>query len=435
MTALGIGIIFLIVLFLIISLGMAIGPAMALVGFLGIASLIGWKGALSYMGSVPYSTVASYTLTVLPLFILMGEFASCSKMTMSVYTGMHRLLGRLRAGLAMSTVAGCAAFGAVCGSGVAAASTFCTVAYPEMKRFNYDPRLSLGTIAAGGTLAVLIPPSNPFIIYAIFADVSVGKLFMSGFFPGILLAGLMMLTVWIWVTINPSLAGSSERKFSWREKLISVRDMWPMILLGVVILGGIWGGIFSPSEAGGAGAFLALVISLGTREIDLKKIIVALRRTLSTTAMIFTIIIGAMIFNYFLTLCKIPDAVADLMVSLHFTPLGTVIAVMVIYFVLGALMDELAMTVLTLPIFLPILRTMGIDLVWFGCLFVIMCQAGMICPPVGINVFVISGMVREVPMGTVYRGILPFLIPIIVCIAILIAFPQIVLYLPSFMVK
>ena len=434
MSPIEIGCLGLLVLFAIIAIGIPIGFAMALVGFWGCVFLSGWEAALCYLTTVPISTVASYTLSVLPLFILMGEFASISGLTEGAFNGLNKWLGRLPGGLAMATVGGCAAFGAVCGSGIAAATTFCTVAYPEMRRYNYDPKLSLGSIAAGGTLAVLIPPSNPLIIYSIFAEESVGKLFMAGFFPGFLLAGLMMLTAYIWVKFVPSM-GPTGPKYTWRQRLAAGRDIWPVLLLAFFILGGIWGGIFSPSEAGGIGAFLAFVIGLSRGQFSIQKIGYALRHTVTTTAMVFTIIIGAMIFNYFVTLCGLPEATSRFMEGLHWPPMGILVTILFIYFILGALMDELAMTVLTLPIFLPILRSLGIDLIWFGVLFVIMCQTGMVAPPVGINVFVISGMVRDVPMFTIYRGILPFLIAMLVCLVFVIFFPQIALFLPNTMIR
>jgi tripartite ATP-independent transporter DctM subunit len=424
----------LIVLFAIVAIGLPIGIAMALVGFAGYAVIAGLPAALAQLQAVPYSSVASYNLTIIPLFIFMGELAFYSGLIRGFYNTAHKWLGHLPGGLAMTTVAGCAAFASICGSGIATASTMTSIAYPEMKRHNYDPRLSLGCIASGGTLGILIPPSNPMVIYAIFSDTSVGQLFMGGFIPGILMALLFMMVIYIWTRISPSAAPAGPST-SWMQKIISIKDVWPVAVLALIIMGGIWGGIITAMEAAGIGAFVAFVIGLALRKINLKIIITSLNATIKTTAMIFVILIGAMIFNYFIVLSGLPNELAAFVGNLALPPIGVLICILIVYLILGALMDEFAMTVLTLPIFLPILSHLGFDLVWFGIIFVIMCQMGMIAPPVGMNVFVVAGMVKDVPTYTVYRGILPFLGAMIVCVALVVAFPQIALFLPHTMIK
>lgn len=424
----------LFVLFMILALGIPIGIGMGIVGFVGFGLITGWGGALSQLGLSPYTNVASYTLSVIPLFILMGELAYHSGLIRGAYFAAHKLLGHFPGGLALATILGCAAFSAICGSSIATASTMTSVAYPEMKRFKYDDRLSLGSIAAAGTLGILIPPSNAMVIYAIFAEVSIGKLFMGGVIPGIILTVLFMLGVTIWTKIDHNLAPSSPDS-SWTEKLKALLGIWPVVILAAIVLGGIWLGVFSATEAAGIGAFGALVIGLGTRTLNLNKIYKSLYATVKTSAMIFVIIIGAMIFNYFIVITGVPGQLAGFVQDLAVPPVGILIAILLVYLILGCLMDTMAMTVLTLPIFLPILSYLGFDFVWFGIIFVVMCEFALITPPIGLNVFVVSGMVRDVPMYTIFKGLTPYLIALVILIILLIAFPQTALFIPQSMVK
>lgn len=428
-----IGWIGLVVLFALMATGMPIGFAMALVGFVGFGIVAGWTGALTQLGTVPYASVASYTLTVLPLFILMGEFAFLSGMIRGAFSGAHKWLGHLPGGLAIATISACAAFAAVCGSSVATAATMGTVAYPEMKRYKYRPELAAGSIACGGTLGILIPPSTPMVIYAVFAEESVGKLFMGGFLPGILLTLLFIAVIYIWVKISPT-TGPRGPQTTWKEKFGAAKDVWPVFILALLVLGGIWGGVFSPTEAAGVGAFAAFAIGLARKQMKLKSVLNSLSETVKTSAMVFTILIGAMIFNYFIVICGIPAQLAAVVESLALPPLGILICILFVYLILGCLMDTMAMTVLTLPIFLPILHNLGFDLVWFGIIFVIMCEMALVTPPIGMNVFIIAGMVKDAPMYSIFRGITPFLIAILVCLALVIAFPQIALFLPTSMI-
>jgi len=429
-----IGWIGLIILFMVLAIGVPIGLAMAMVGFAGYVAIAGFQGGLIQLQTVPFSNVASYDLTVLPLFILMGEFASVSGLVRGTYDTMHKWLGRFPGGLAMATIAGSAAFGAVCGTSIASASTMTSVAYPEMKRYKYDDRLATGSIACGGTLGILIPPSNPMIIYALFAQASIGRLFLGGVLPGILLSILFMLIIFVWVKLRPSI-GPSSGPIPWSERFKSIKDIWPIAILVVVVMGGIWGGVITVMEAAGIGAFFSFIIGLSRRSIKLKSIISSLNATVKTTAMIFTILIGAMIFNYFIVMSGIPSALASLVEKSTLPPLGVLVCILALYLILGCIMDTMAMTVLTLPIFLPVLNSLGFDLVWFGILFVIMCEMALVTPPIGMNVFVISGMIKDVPMYTIFRGIWPFLIGMVICLILVIAFPQIAMYLPNTMIK
>jgi C4-dicarboxylate transporter, DctM subunit len=429
-----IGWIGLLVLFAVMATGIPIGLAMALVGFIGYVVIAGVPAAVSQIQTVPFSTVASYDMTLLPLFVLMGEIAFFSGLIRGAYETLYKWLGHLPGGLAMATIGGCAAFAAICGSSVACASTMTSIAYPEMKRFNYDSRLSTGSIAAGGTLGILIPPSTPMVIYALFAQVSIGKLFIGGVLPGLLLTAMFMIAIFVWAKVNPSV-GPSGAKISWIERIKSIKDVWPVIILAGIILGGIWGGVITAMEAAGVGAFAAFVIGLATRKISWQSTKLSLDRTLQTTAMIFTILIGAMIFNYFIVMSGIPAQLAALVTKTALPAFGVLAVILIIYLILGCVMDTMAMTVLTLPIFLPILTNLGFDLVWFGIIFVIMCEMALITPPIGMNVFVMSGMVREVPMYQIFRGIWPFLGCMVGCLILVIIFPQIPMTLVRLMIK
>ena len=432
MSQITIGLIGIGVLFLLMFLRMPIGFAMVLVGFIGFIYLGSVEGALYVMGTETFSNISNYNLSVLPLFMLMGQFAFYSGISEKLFKTAHKWLGHLPGGLAMATIAGCAGFGAICGSGIATAMTFGPVVLPEMKKYNYDPGLATGSVAAGGTLAILIPPSNLFIMYGILTQLSIGKLFIAGVFPGILLASLCMATVYIQVKHNPNLALSTPAT-TMREKLASLRGISEMLALFVLVMGGLYGGIFTANEAAGAGAAGALLIGLIRRRFTLQGFISALVETVKTTGMVFVIIIGAMVFNRFLTLTGIPDALVKFAGGLPVPPLVIVAVLVVIYMILGALFDELAITLLTVPIFFPVILSKGIDPIWFGVVFCILMEMGMILPPVGINVFIIAGVAKDVPMYTVYRGIGPFIIPMVITIGILMAFPQLALYLPNHM--
>ena len=420
------------VLFLLMFLRMPIGFAMALVGFAGFIYLGSLQGALYIMGTETFSNVSSYTLSVLPLFMLMGQFAFHSGISDKLFRTAHKWLGHLPGGLAMATIAGCAAFGAICGSGIATALTFGPVVLTEMKKYGYDPGLATGSVAAGGTLAILIPPSGIFILYGLITQQSIGKLFIAGVLPGILLSSLCMATIYALVKRNPRLALVAPA-VNMREKLASLGGMSETLALFILVMGGLYGGLFTANEAAGVGAAGALLIGLATRKLAWKGFTHALFETVKTTGMVFVIIIGALIFNRFLALTRIPDALVSIAGGLGLSASATLAVIVIIYLVLGALFDELAITFLTVPIFYPVILSKGIDPIWFGVVYVILMELGMILPPVGINVFVIAGVAKDVPMYTVYRGIAPFILPMLITIGILMAFPQIALFLPGHM--
>ena len=427
-----IGILGFIVLFIILFLGTPIGLGMAVVGFGGTALLMGLPGALHQLGAVPYVNVANFTMAVLPMFILMGEWAHYSGITDGAFTAAHKVFGRLPGGLAMSTIGTCAIFAACTGSSVAGAATMTKVAYPSMRKMNYDPGMALGAIAAGGTLGILIPPSNPMIIYSIMTGTSTGKLFMGGFIPGILLTAMFMLTIYILCKVRPELGPAGE-KASLREVWAASKGLWPGLFLAAVVLVGMWGGVFSPSEAGAIGAFVSLLIILLRKGFAIPEIIAGLKGTIKTTAMIFLIIIGAMIFGEFMTLSGIPKLLAELLEGLNLSPTGILIMLMFVYMILGCVMDVMAMMLLTLPIVFPIITAAGIDPVLFGILLTINTEMGLITPPIGMVVFVISGMVKDIPMYKIFKGALPFFLTMVVCLGLIMAFPEIALWLPNTM--
>ena len=427
-----IGAVFSILLFVLLFAGMPIGFALAFTGFIGLACLFGIDAALLQLGMVPYSSVADYTFSVVPLFILAGSLASVAGLVKDLYEAAYRWFGHLPGGLAITSIGACAGFAACTGSSMASAATMTKVAWPEMKKRNYEPSFALGSIAAGGTLGILIPPSIPFIIYGIITQQSVGKLFMSGVIPGIVLTLLFMSVIYIKAKTNPSLAPPSPRA-SWHERFAIMKNILPGGALAATILGGIWGGIFTATEAGGAGAFAALIIALAKRSLTWRGLIEALRDTVKTSAMIFTMLIGALIFGYFLTASGVTAAMVKFVSGLNLSALGILILILFIYVILGCLMDANALTLITMPAVFPVVTGMGIDPILFGCLFVINMEMALVTPPIGMNVFVIAGMVKEVPMYTVFRGVWPFIVAMAVATALVIAFPQLALFIPNHM--
>jgi C4-dicarboxylate transporter DctM subunit len=427
-----IGLLYSLLLFVLLFAGMPIGFALAFTGFLGLATLLGLNAALQQLGSVPYSSVADYIFSVVPLFIFTGGLAFAGGLVKDLYDAAHKWLGGLPGGLAITSIGACAGFAACTGSSMASAATMTQVAWPEMKKRGYDPSFALGSIAAGGTLGILIPPSIPFIIYGIITQQSVGKLFMSGVIPGIILTLLFMLTIYVKAKRNPSLAPASSG-FTWGEKFTALKYVVPGGALATTILGGIWGGFFTATEAGGAGAFAALIIALLKRSLTWRDLLQSLKDGVKTTAMIFTLLIGAMIFGYFLTVSGATAALATFVAGLSWSATGIIVIVLLIYVVLGCLMDANALTLITIPIIFPVLVKLHVDPIFFGCLFVINMEMALCTPPIGMNVFVIGGMVREVPMYSIFKGVFPFVIMMAVITALVIIFPQLALYIPNHM--
>ncbi len=427
-----IGLIGIILLFLLFCMRMHIGLAMALVGFIGFSALTRFSVGFRLLGTVPYTTGSTYSFSIIPLFVLMGQFAYVSGLSKDIYKAVYKWFGQLSGGLAMATIVGCAGFAAICGSSLATAATMGTVALPEMKKYKYDPRLATGSIAAGGTLGILIPPSIGFVIYGILTEESIGKLFLAGILPGILLSSLYIFTIFILCKMKPDL-GPPGQKTPLIEKIVALKDTWGMILLFGLVMGGIYFGIFTPTEAAGIGAFGAFLISLLKRKITMTSLLQCLLNAAKTTAMIFLILIGAEIFTYFLSASKLPMLLANFMSSLPVHRYVILLAILVVYLILGCVLDGIAMIALTIPIFFPVIQSLDFDPIWFGVVIVIILEIGLITPPVGLNVFVIRGVAEDVPMNTIFRGIWPFLIASIIAIIIIIFIPAIATYLPSHM--
>lgn len=432
MTPLTVGYIGLAVLILLLFSGIHIGVVMGLIGLFGMVYLSGWGAGLNLVGTVPYTTFADYGLSVVPLFILMGSFCFYAGISKDLYDTVHSWLGQFRGGLSMATVGACAGFAAVSGSSLATAATMGTVALPEMKRYKYDPALATGSIAAGGTIGILIPPSVIMIIYGVLTEQSIGKLFLAGFIPGVLEAIFYIGVIYIICRINP-LMGPPGPRTSFMEKIVSLKGTWIVLALFVLVIGGIYLGVFSPTEAAGVGACGAFIFALARRRLNWQNFKASVVETIKTTAMIFVIMLGAMILGYFLAVTRLPFELAAFIGGLPVSPYIIMVLILFLYLILGCVMDALAMILLTVPIFFPLAMALGFDPIWFGIIIVRVVEMAAITPPVGLNVFVIKGVAKDVPLYTIFRGIFPFLMADICHVALLMAVPQVVLFLPGFM--
>lgn len=432
MTPMTIGLVCIAGLVVLLFSGMPLGFVMGLIGFVGFAFISDLESALHLLATVPYSTFADYGFSALPLFMLMGIMCSVAGISADLYRAAYYLLGRVSGGLAMATVAACAAFGAICGSTTATAVTMGVVALPEMKKYNYDAGLATGCIAAGGTLAFMIPPSLGFIIYGIVTGESIGKLFIAGIIPGILQALLLIGTIYILCKRNPQLGPRGPVRTR-KEKAKSLVGVWPMLVLFGVIMGGLYLGWFSPTEGGGIGAFGAFLFALVTRRLTWSKFTEAIYQTAKVSSMCFIIVVGAMIFSYLLAVSRVPTELSAAVVDAGLNKYIVMGMIMLLYLFLGCIMDTISMILLTAPIFYPLVITLGFDPIWFGVVVILMAEIGLITPPVGINVFVISGVARDVPLYTIFRGVWPFIITGIVLAIILVAFPEIAMFLPNMM--
>ncbi len=420
------------VLVILIFSRMQIGISMGLVGFLGFAYIVGLHPALGLLKTVPYTTFASQGMSVIPLFILMGSFAFASGMSEDLYRAVHRLLGHLQGGLAMASVAACACFAAISGSSLATAATLGKVALPEMKRYKYDPALATGCIAAGGCIGILIPPSIILIIYGIITEQSIAKLFMAGFIPGILEALFYIITIAILTKRNPAIGPRGPRT-TYSEKAKALLGIWEVSLLFFVVIGGLYAGIFTPTEAAGVGAFGTFFLSLVRRRLNWEGFKSSLIDTVRTSGMLFMIILGAMLLGYFFSVTQLPTRLATLVSGLPVNRYVILVMILLVILFLGCIMDSLAIVLLTIPVFYPLIARLGFNPIWFGILVVRLTEMGLITPPVGLNVYIIQGIAKDVPMGTVFRGIVPFLIADVFEVILLICIPQISLFLPNLM--
>lgn len=418
-----------IVIFLALAFaGMPIGFVFALLGFAGTVLLKGWGPGLSLLGSAPWQWSSQGGLIVVPLFVLMGSFAFHSKISEELYVAAYKWFGRFPGGLAIATCIACTGFAACTGTSLASGAAMGTIAYPEMKRFHYDDRLATGVICVGGTLGILIPPSLIFIIYGFLTQQPVGVLFIAGIMPGIMMSTLYILTILFLCLRNP-LLGPRGESFSWKERVASMRHIWGMLALFLLVIGGLYAGIFAPSEAGAIGAFGAFIIVLVRRGFSLKVFRESLRESLTITVFSMAILIGAMMFSVFVTVSGVPALFAEWVTELGVSRWYILILILAIYIPLGMILDNVSMILLTLPTVYPIVQALGFDMVWFGVLIVLANNMALITPPVGMVVYVVQG-VTKVPMGEVFKGIFPFLGAMFIGWAILVAFPVISLWLP-----
>lgn len=426
-----IGLIGIAILLLLMFCGMWLGFAMGLIGFLGLIYIDGIQGAVKVLGTIPFSTAAFYPISSLPLFVLMGVIVGAAGLGTDLYGTAHKWLGRFPGGLAISTVFAAGMFAAVTGSSSASVVTIGSVSLPEMKKFNYDPKLATGTVAAGGTLGILIPPSLGFILYAILTEQSIGRLFMAGIIPGILEVLFYTATILLMCKINPSL-GPKGPKSKVKEKIYSLKNVWPVLILFLLVIGGIYGGIFTPTEAGAIGAFGAIVIVTLMRRLNASGIYNNIMEALKITGMIFILVIGAFIFAHFMALSKLPFLLSEFVTGISISKYGVLVAIVILYIIIGMFLEIFSSIVLTIPILYPTIIALGFDPIWFGVILVRMMEIGLITPPIGMNVFMLRG-ITDTPMSTMFRGIVPFFIADICHVALLIAIPSLSLFLPNTM--
>jgi tripartite ATP-independent transporter DctM subunit len=421
-------------LFVMMLLRVPVGMAMGLVGVTGFGYVVGGLPALKMVGQTSMRTVTDYTFGVIPMFLLMGAFVANSGMSRELFRAANSFVGHMRGGLGIATIAACGGFAAISGSSVATAATFSTVAYPEMRRYGYPQSFATGVIAAGGTLGAMLPPSTVLAVYGIITEQDIGKLFIAGILPGILAASMYMCTVAIIGFLRPNHLPRAP-KHSWKERLGALRDVWATMLLFVFVIGGLYGlpflPRFTPAEAGGVGAAGAFLIGVFRGRLDRKQIRRSLLQATRTAAAVFTVLIGALLFGYFLTVTQTPQKVTEFLTGLGVGRYGVLTLIMLMYLVLGCLMDSLAMVILTVPIIFPVITHLGFDPIWFGVIIVMTVELGLIHPPVGMIVFVIKSVIDEVNFSTIFKGVLPFIVTDLIRLAILIAFPIIALWLPS----
>ncbi len=427
------GIIALLVLLLLFSTGIELGFAMAMVGFVGFAYLNSFHAALNLIGRYFFDVFSSYGFTVVPLFVLMGQIGYTAGIAVRLYDAAHRFIGHIPGGLAMATVLGATGFKAICGSSPATAATFASVAIPEMDRYGYDVRLSTGIVSSVGTLGAIIPPSVVLIIFGILTEQSIGKLFLAGLIPGLLIALLFIGVIYGWAKINPLIAPTSERS-SWKARWASLPDVAWVLVIFVVVVGGILQGYFTPSEAGAVGTFALLVLAIARRDMNFKKYASSVTEALWTAVMIMMLIAGSTILGHFITATNIPQMAADWIVGLPLNRYLIMILICLVYELGGSFIDDLAFMILATPIFYPAVLKLGFDPVWYGIVISVTVMIGVVIPPVAICVFVVKNITR-VPIGTIYKGVAPFLISLVLVGVLLFIFPQLALWLPSVFFK
>jgi tripartite ATP-independent transporter DctM subunit len=428
------GLVGLAAMMVIAFLRVPIAFAMGLVGIVGYAYMRDWNWTVAFAMTQTklYETGRNYTLSVIPLFILMGTFIARAGMAEELFRAAYAFVGHLRGGLAMATVWASAAFGGPCGSSIATAATMAKVCYPPMKRFGYSDELAAGSIASGGTLGIMIPPSTMMVIYGIFTETNIGKLFAAGFIPGligaVLLCGAVMYMTW-----RDPAAGPPGSRSTWAERWQALRDVWGVTVIFVYVMGGIYVGMFTATEGAGMGAFVSMAFALWRRALTWRTLYAALVESARTTAMLFVILIGALMFSEFVNITTMPADLKAFVTRFELSPMLVVAAISAIYVLLGTAMEELSMVLLTIPVFFPVVVHLGFDPIWFGIIIITVVEIGLISPPVGMNIFVLKTLLPEVPTGTVFSGVMPFMVADVVRLAILLLFPWLSLWLPSLM--
>jgi tripartite ATP-independent transporter DctM subunit len=421
-----------VVMLIFLFLRVPIAFSLAVVGCIGFAYIVGREPAQEMVGQVLYDSVLNYGFSVVPLFILMGNFVTQARLSQELYEAADAFIGYRRGGLAMATVLACGGFSAVSGSSLATAATMAKVAMPSMRSYGYSDKLSAGSVAAGGTLGILIPPSVILVLYGIITDNDIGQLFIAGIVPGIVSIVSYFIVITIITHVRPEMGPPGARK-NWSDRLYSLRGVWGVLLLFFIVLGGIYFGVFTPTEAGGIGAGGAFLFALSRRTLDFFSIFKALIDTARTTAMIFTILFGGIIFSNFINVAELPTAMVSLVNELKLTPFNIMLSILVIYLILGCILDTLGMLFLTIPVFYPLIVGVGFDPIWFGIIVVVVSEIALITPPIGLNVYMLNSLLPDIPLNVMFLGILPFLAADLVRLALLVLFPGIVTFLPYMM--
>jgi len=433
MSEVTIGIMGLAAVLVLFMTGIELAFAMALVGFIGFSYIVSFKAGLNLLAKDIFDVFSSYGFTVIPLFVLMGQIAFNAGIAKRLYEAAYRFVGHIPGGLAMATVAGATVFKAICGSSPATAATFASVAVPEMDRYGYAKKLSTGIVATVGTLGILIPPSVTLIVFGIITEQSIGKLFLAGIVPGLMIAFFFICIIYVWCRLNPELGPKGERS-TWKQRIVSLPEVLWVVAVFLLVIGGLMYGFFTPTEAGSVGTFAVLLLSVVKRDIDLKGYIKSVVESLRTACMVLMLIAGSQVLGHFLARTKIPMLAADWIMGLPLSPDVIMIIISIVYLVGGSFIDDLAFMVLATPIFYPVIIKLGYDPLWFGMIIAITVMVGVVIPPVAINVFVVKAITKQ-PLGVIYSGVYPFLLSLVFCAFLLFIFPQIATFLPAMLMK
>ncbi len=428
-----ISLLIILLLFVLFLLGLGIGISMALAGFIGFAAIVNLQAALSLVANDTYTIFSSYGFTVIPLFVLMGQIGVGAGMARSLYDSAYRFIGHVSGGLAIGTVMAGTAFKAICGSTTATTATFASIAVPEMDRYNYDKRLSTGTVATIGTLGAVFPPSVTLVIYGLLTETSIGKLFLAGMVPGLMIAFSFAVTLFGWCTINPKLGPKGERS-TWKARITSLAPVSWVVAIFLVVVGGLMMGFFTPTEAGSVGTLAVLILAIAKRDITFKRFVASVRDSLVIACMVFVLLAGATILGHFFAVTKMPAMVGEWLANLPVHRTVIMIIIIFIYLIGGSFIEDLAFLILVTPIFLPIILKLGYDPIWFGIIVSVTCMIGIIIPPMAVNVFVVSG-ITKVPISTIYKGCYPYIVGMSICLLIIVFFPEVALWLPRLLIK